>query len=142
MFADVSFPISSFQIFSYKIPSELSDKILIGSTVNAPLGKRNVNGIVVNCYSEKIFKGATKEINSLLDEKPIIDKKLWKLINWLSSYYNTPIGLAAKVALPSNLSTTYEPKKRTYVKIGSTNYESRISGKIQKKLHKQLKRCV
>ena len=56
MFADVSFPISSFQIFSYKIPSELSDKILIGSTVNAPLGKRNVNGIVVNCYSEKIFK--------------------------------------------------------------------------------------
>ena len=114
MFADVSFPISSFQIFSYKIPSELSDKILIGSTVNAPLGKRNVNGIVVNCYSEKIFKGATKEINSLLDEKPIIDKKLWKLINWLSSYYNTPIGLAAKVALPSNLSTTYEPKTVSY----------------------------
>ena len=95
MFADVSFPISSFQIFSYKIPSELSDKILIGSTVNAPLGKRNVNGIVVNCYSEKKFQGATKEINSLVDEKPIIDKKLWKLINWLSSYYNTPIGLAA-----------------------------------------------
>ena len=139
MFADVSFPISSFQIFSYKIPSELSDKILIGSTVNAPLGKRNVNGIVVNCYSEKKFQGATKEINSLLDEKPIIDKKLWKLINWLSSYYNTPIGLAAKVALPSNLSTTYEPKKRTYVKIGSTNYESRISGKIQKKIYKYLK---
>ena len=46
MFADISFPISSFQVFSYKIPSELSAKILIGSTVNAPLGKRNVNGIV------------------------------------------------------------------------------------------------
>ena len=45
MFADISFPISSFQVFSYKIPSELSAKILIGSTVNAPLGKRNVNGI-------------------------------------------------------------------------------------------------
>jgi len=69
MFADISFPISSFQVFSYKIPSELSAKILIGSTVNAPLGKRNVNGIVVNCYSEKKFRGTTKEINSLINEK-------------------------------------------------------------------------
>ena len=48
MFADISFPISSFQVFSYKIPSELSAKILIGSTVNAPLGKINVNGIGVD----------------------------------------------------------------------------------------------
>ena len=63
----------------------------------------------------------------------------WKLIKWLSSYYNTPIGLAAKVALPSELSTTYEPKKQTYVKIGSTNYESNISGEIQKKIYNYLK---
>ena len=139
MFADISFPISSFQVFSYKVPSELSAKILIGSTVNAPLGKRNVNGIVVNCYSEKKFRGTTKEINSLVNEKPILDEKLWKLINWLSSYYNTPIGLAAKVALPSNLNTTYEPKKQTYVKIGSTNYESNISGEVQKKIYNYLK---
>ena len=121
MFADISFPISSFQVFSYKIPSELSAKILIGSTVNAPLGKRNVNGIVVNCYSEKKFRGTTKEINSLVNEKPILDEKLWKLINWLSSYYNTPIGLAAKVALPSELNTTYEPKKQTYVTVSYTH---------------------
>ena len=71
MFADVSFPISSFQIFSYKIPSELSHKILIGSTVNAPLGKRNVNGSVVNCYSEKKFQGTTKELPTNQRNEPM-----------------------------------------------------------------------
>ena len=89
MFADISFPISSFQVFSYKIPSELSAKILIGSTVNAPLGKRNVNGIVVNCYSEKKFRGSTKKINSLgWNPKNNFDESLKKTIKWYISNPN------------------------------------------------------
>ena len=139
MFADISFPISSFQVFSYKIPDILATKILIGSTVNAPLGKRNVNGVVVKCYSEKKYQGKIKEINSLVDDKPILDNNLWKLINWLSSYYNTPIGLAAKAALPSELRTTYEPKKENYIKIESEYHKQNISGEIQKKIISYLK---
>ena len=139
MFADISFPISSFQVFSYKIPDFLAKKILIGSTVNAPLGKRNVNGVVVKCYSEKKYQGTIKEINSVIDDKPILDDNLWKLINWLSSYYNTPIGLAAKAALPSELSTAYEPKKQNYIKIDPEFYKQNISGQIQKKIINYLK---
>ena len=129
MYADVSFPISSFQVFSYKIPHKLVNSISVGCTVSAPLGRRIVNGIIVSCNSKKNFNGEIKEIESLVDDKPILDDKLWKLITWLSTYYNTPIGLAAKAVLPSNLSTSYEPKKQSFAKISSLKNEKKFKGK-------------
>ena len=139
MFADVSFPISSFQVFSYKIPDQLVNSISVGSTVNAPLGKRIVSGIIVNCYSKKKFNGKIKEIKSLVDGKPVLDDNLWKLISWLSAYYNTPIGLAAKAVLPSQLSTNYEPKKQSFAKVTAFKNETIIKGEIQLKIFNFLK---
>ena len=94
MYADVSFPISSFQVFSYKVPENLATAASVGSTVNAPLGKRMVSGIIVRCYSESKYTGKIKEITSIEQGKLILDGQLWKLITWLSSYYDTPIGLS------------------------------------------------
>ena len=48
MFADISFPISSYQIFSYKIPIKMYNKLDIGMRVKAPLGSREIHGIVVD----------------------------------------------------------------------------------------------
>ena len=53
MFADISFPISSFQVFSYEIPPSLINDIHVGSIVNAPFSTRNIQGIVVDKYEEK-----------------------------------------------------------------------------------------
>ena len=49
MFADVSFPISSYQVFTYRIPKDLSENVEIGVRVRAPFGtKENAQGVVVN----------------------------------------------------------------------------------------------
>ena len=48
MFADISFPISSYQVFTYKIPSDLKNNLSIGMRVKAPLGSRNIKGIIVD----------------------------------------------------------------------------------------------
>jgi len=139
MFADVSFPISSFQVFTYKIPKKLIKNVSVGSTINAPLGNRMVSGIIVSCYIERKFSGKIKEITSIEEGKPILDDSLWRLINWLSTYYDTPIGLAAKAVLPSQLSTNYEPKKQSFAKISSLNDEKKIKGEKQLKVYKFLK---
>jgi len=139
MFADVSFPISSFQVFSYKIPDSLLSSVSVGCTVTAPLGKRVVSGIVVSCYSKKKFTGKIREIGSLEEGKPVLDDKLWKLINWLSSYYDTPIGLAAKSVLPSQLNTDFEPKKQRFVRALSSENQNKIKGEVQLKIFEFLK---
>ena len=84
MFADVSFPISSYQIFSYKIPKSLSGKVAVGMRVKAMFGRRKAQGIVVKIKKISEFKGHIRPIESLVDDQPVLDPTLWKLINWLA----------------------------------------------------------
>ncbi len=82
----------------------------------APVRNRKVQGIIVSLKDTTDFKGNIREIDSLVDESPVLNDQLWSLITWLADYYNTPLGVAAKAALPANLSATYEPRSQFYVK--------------------------
>ena len=109
------FQFQAFKFFSYKIPASLENDIKVGLIVNAPFGSRNIQGIIVDKYQKQKFSGKIKDIDSILDGKPVIDKSLWKLTKWLSSYYNTPLGLAAKTVLPKQLTTPYKPPMKNFV---------------------------
>ena len=122
MFADVSFPISSYQTFSYEIPESILGKVKVGVRVNVTLGRRKAQGIVIGLKKVSGFKGRIRPIESLVDDQTVLDRHLWKLINWLADYYNTPVGIAAKTTLPANLSTRYKPQTQILVK--STKEES------------------
>ena len=115
MFAEVAFPISSYVQFTYQIPDELTKQIHVGSRVKAPLGKRNVIGIVVTKSKRSDFKGAHKPILELVDPEPVMDKSLWTLAQWMSDYYFTPLGQVAKTILPSKLSAKYSPPTTSIV---------------------------
>ena len=116
MFADIAFPISSYTTFTYSVTDNIKSKIRIGLRVSVSLGKRNTTGIVVGFPKKSNYKGAIKEIVSLVDQYPILDEPLWKLILWMSNYYFTPIGQVAKTVLPKQLSMDYSPKKIWMVK--------------------------
>lgn len=131
MFADISFPISSYQTFSYEIPESLLDKVFVGVRVNASFGPRKVQGIVVDIKKTSDFKGRILPIESLVDDQPVLDRHLWKLINWLSQYYNTPLGIAAKAALPAKLSTRYKPQTQMMVKANSKKLDLPKKAKAQ-----------
>ena len=119
MFAEVAFPISNFQSFTYAIPKELKNEIQLGSRVLAPFGKKNCQGMVLGINSTTSYSGKIKSIHSLVDDIPVVTPELWKLICWMSKYYMTPIGQVAKTVLPKNLSTRYKPVKRWYVQNSS-----------------------
>ena len=55
MFARVSFPISSFKIFTYKIPEFLNDSVEPGSCVNAPIKRRLQAGFVIAVNAEPVY---------------------------------------------------------------------------------------
>ena len=139
MFADISFPISSYQVFTYKIPNDLKSQLSIGMRVTAPLGSRNVKGIIVDIKTKTNFMGSIKSITNMVDGQPVLDKKLWQLIQWLSKYYNCPIGVSAKTVLPNNLSMKYKLKTQLYVKAINNDYDLLSRAKIQKGVYKYLK---
>ncbi|HHZ98952.1 MAG TPA: hypothetical protein EYN68_05270, partial [Candidatus Marinimicrobia bacterium] len=110
MYADVSFPISSWRVFTYRIPKPLDGVIKTGIRVKAPLGRRKaVQGVVVGLGDKAKFKGKIQLISEVVDDVPLLDDTLWRLISWVSDYYLTPLGLVMRSAVPSGLSQQYEP---------------------------------
>ena len=101
MFAEVAFPISNFQTFTYTIPKELKKEVQLGSRVQAPFGKRSCQGIILSIKNKTYYSGKTKAIHSLVDDIPVVTPELWQLICWMSRYYMTPIGQVAKTVLPN-----------------------------------------
>jgi primosomal protein N' (replication factor Y) len=114
MFVDVAFPISQYQVFTYGIPKQFAEVVSVGVRVRAPIGKRILPGIIVKLTKDPSFTGKIREITEVIDETPIIDESLWKLIRWISKYYMTPLGKAATV-IPANLSVKYKPQERWVV---------------------------
>ena len=115
MFADVAFPISNFITFTYKVPQKIAQDVQIGSRVNVQFGPRKTQGIITELNTKSSFAGKLKEIDGLVDDLPIMTQELWKLIQWMSEYYVTPLGQVGKAVLPKNLSTRYNPPKNWMV---------------------------
>ena len=117
MFADISFPISSYKVFTYKIPEELIDSVQIGVRVKVPFGSRgSAQGVVVHCHEKPKFKGRIRSIKEVVDETPIFDAKLWDLLNWVSRHYLTPLGQVMRTAVPPKLTQSYSPPEQLMVK--------------------------
>ena len=138
MYVDVSFPISSYQVFSYKIPKKFISSVKVGQRIKAPLGNRIGQGIIVAIDTKPTFSGNIKELTDIIDLDPIVDENLWTLIKWLSKYYKTPLGQCAKMVLPQNLSLNYQPPKKYFVQYLSGDKDIDLNGKAQKKIFKYI----
>ena len=66
MFARVTFPISSFQTFTYSVPVEFQKEISEGTCVHTTIGKRKLTGYVVAIEKSASFSGEvfTRDISS------------------------------------------------------------------------------
>ena len=116
MFAEISLPISSFQTFTYLVPRALQNNLSVGSRVKVPFGKRKVNGIIVSLVEKSSFNGDLKSIIGTEDTIPELPNGLWKLINWISHYYITPIALAYNTVLPFTILADYTSRQTWFVK--------------------------
>ena len=100
MFACVSFPISSFKTFTYKIPVSLNDTVRPGTCVNAPIKRRLQIGFVISVSPDSEYQGKILPIDSIRENKFHLSEEQWKTLEWISSYYITPMGQVLKAAIP------------------------------------------
>lgn len=86
-----------------------SQKINWGSLVTIPLGKKLINGLVLEfqILPPKIqIKKADfllKPIKKIIINRPILTEKQWQLINWLTEYYFLPLSGLTRLALPLSI---------------------------------------
>ena len=119
MFARVTFPISSFQTFTYSVPVEFQKQISKGTCVHTTMGKRKLTGYVVAVEKSSSYSGKIKDISGIHEAELNLPTELWQTIEWMSKYYITPLGQVLKAAIPHSFMSPYSPKMVKYVSINS-----------------------
>ncbi len=74
------------KIFHYCIPRDLKERISLGSRVTVPFKGKVTTGCVVGLLAESDVKNL-KDIQQVIDNKPLITPQLIRLTKWISNYY-------------------------------------------------------
>ena len=91
----------------YLVPNTLAAQIEPGMRVLVPLGKGNRQqvGYCIDIQplglADPTFK--LKPVQSLLDERRLLDDKMLELTRWIAQYYLCPIGQVLEAILPAGV---------------------------------------
>ena len=135
MFVQVSFPISSFNSFTYYVPKELIEKISLGSCINAPIKNKLQSGFIIEIKKKPLFSGKILPIHSIHNKSFHLPNELWKTISWLSKYYVVPIGQVLKAAIPNSLLDKYTPQTIKYALITKKGRKKLLENDHKKPAH-------
>ncbi|HRK61560.1 MAG TPA: primosomal protein N' [Candidatus Omnitrophota bacterium] len=107
----VALPLPLEHFYTYFVPDELIEKLIVGGRVRVPFKNREIVGYVVQkdvpCSEYK-----TKPIMELLDDQPVLDSKMLALTRWIADYYGCSWGEAIENALPRWVKFGKPPKEK------------------------------
>ncbi len=87
--------------FTYMIPEGVEAEV--GMRALVPFGNRRVEGFIMRIYSDGNFDYEVKEIISLVDDYPVINKEMLELGKYMSSKYLSSLISSYQTMLPKAL---------------------------------------
>ena len=102
--------------FDYRVPDSLRESLRPGMRVRVPLGRRRK--LITGWCIETGLGGASarplRDVGELLDDEPLCDASLIKLVRWMSDYYLVPVGQVFETLVPSSVRSGAGTRERTY----------------------------
>ena len=103
MYADCIVPLPLEGVFTYSVPTHLSQKVQVGCRVNVPFGAKKQYAALVTRLHEEKPAYQTKDILAVLEEEVMLLPNQLKLWQWVAEYYMCTLGEVYKAAIPSGL---------------------------------------
>ena len=101
-YANVAFPLSVNQVFTYSVPSRLDAVLQPGVRVLAPFRRTKQEGVVVERIDETdLAPKLIKNVSTCLDESPMFSPEMLSLTKWMADYYVCPWGISLFCAVPA-----------------------------------------
>jgi primosomal protein N' (replication factor Y) len=91
------------QTFDYLWPEQMGEPTL-GQRMHVPFGRgnrRNLAFVVEVNRTGDAGGHALKVVSDVIDQQSHFDPTLWKLAQWMSHYYMTPLGMVLAAMIPS-----------------------------------------
>lgn len=113
MILRIAIPAPLHRFFDYLPPENFSaEQLQPGLRIQVPFGKRKLIGFLIETTSTSDLPiSKLKQAIAVLDEEPVLPKKILELIRWASDYYHHPLGEVFATALP-NLLCKIDKSKR------------------------------
>lgn len=104
LYADVILSLPLDQAYSYEVPEAYQEKAQIGSRVLVPFKQGILTGIIVRLRKKRLDKRIElKEINEVLDERPVFSPAFLAFTRRLSEYFYSSWGELLLASLPPSL---------------------------------------
>lgn len=104
LYVDVLLPLALPGAFTYHVAGSDKEAVATGKRVIVQFGRRKYySAIIYRLHHERPEGYRTKPVQSVLDEKPVINSYQLRLWEWIARYYMCPLGDVYKAAMPSGL---------------------------------------
>ena len=133
--ATVVFSEAPFGPYDYRIPDSLRETLQIGMRVRVPLGKRRkpITGWCTQINLASTNQRSLRDIAELVDEIPLCDPSLVRLVLWMSHYYQAPAGQVFDTLIPSSVRSNAGTREKTYFKPRLESLDELAISKLPKK---------
>ena len=101
-FCDVALPAALPRVLTYRWPGEEKPPSL-GMRVVVPLGNRRLTGVVWEVHSRVPVGYTARDIEAVVDNRPVLTPHGVSLMTWMSEYYLCALGDVVSAALPSGM---------------------------------------
>lgn len=102
LFVNVALPMPLDQLFTYRIPDAIGQSVEPGMRVLVPFQQRLETGYVVS-LQDSCDLTTVRNIQAVLDPKPIIRPDMLKLCEWIAGYYCCSLGEALHCTIPAGI---------------------------------------
>src|SRR6195952_2178546 len=111
LFVEVILPLAIAKNYTYRVPFEMNDKVMVGSRVVVQFGKSKLyTAVIASIGKFAPEKYQAKYIIELLDDRPVVTAEQLKFWQWMAEYYMCTLGEVMNAALPSALKLASETK--------------------------------
>ncbi|MGZ3865908.1 MAG: replication restart helicase PriA [Bacteroidia bacterium] len=121
LFVDVLLPLAVPNLYTYRVPYELNDKVKPGVRAMVQFGKSKFYSALIKNIHENPPAYTAKYVEEILDVQPIVNEKQFTFWDWISNYYLCYRGEVMNAALPGGLKLNSETK---LVLAGEIDFES------------------
>jgi primosomal protein N' (replication factor Y) len=107
----IAVPVPLYGLFDYLVPERCkSDSIQPGCRVRVSFGRKTLIGLVVEtAQGSDVPQHKLKAFEQCLDQQPIMDSSILRLLLWAAEYYQHPVGEVLAAALPKLLREGQQP---------------------------------
>jgi len=108
MYVEIALNIPSDKLFSYEVPTELEQDIVVGKRVFVPFGNKKRTGFITD-IRHSCGLNNIKSVAEVLDDEPLFHTSDLNFYKWIAGYFIYPLGKTLAELIPAG------PEKKDFL---------------------------